>query len=85
MGRFKAEFFAQLGFARSNWHELRSEVMRIALENDAEAVETTEFGSKYVVRGKIAGPAGKKAGVLTVWIVLVGEMEPRFVTVYPEH
>jgi hypothetical protein len=32
----------------------------------------------------IVGMAGRKAKVLTAWIVLHGEEVPRFVTAYPE-
>ena len=85
VGRFKALFFGRLGFVRESWQELRAELRRIVLNNDAEVAEGTEYGQKYIVRGTIAGPTGRGAEVLTVWIVLHGEAAPRFVTVYPEH
>lgn len=85
VGRFKALFFEQLGFSTKNWQELRSELRRIALQGEARATETTGYGKKYVVRGTIVSPTGRTAEVLTVWIVLVGETAPRFVTAYPEH
>ena len=38
---------------------------------------------KYVVSGRLSGPSGDAAGVITVWIILDGESAPRFVTAYP--
>lgn len=51
---------------------------------DAEAVEAAKFGTKYVVRGVLAGPDGRSAAIVTVWIILSGTTTPRFVTAYPE-
>ena len=31
-----------------------------------------------------SGPNGRSAGIVTVWIILIGETVPRFVTAYPE-
>jgi Domain of unknown function (DUF6883) len=84
VGRFKARFFARLGFATERWQDLRAQLEAMALQEEAEVVERTEYGQKYVVRGTIVGVAGQPAKVLTVWIVLHDERVPRFVTAYPE-
>lgn len=60
------------------------ELRKLAQQGSAERGPRTTFGQKYLVRGKIAGPAGRGAVVLAVWIVLDGEEVPRLVTVYPE-
>lgn len=84
VGRFKAHFFTQLGFASQRWQDLRDQLQSVALGGDAERSEKTDYGQKYIVRGTIFGMAGKQAKVLTVWIVLHGEEVSRFVTAYPE-
>ena len=82
-GRFKAVFFATLGFTRGNWEKLDLELRRLALQSTAELGERNGFGQKYVIRGRITGPTGRSAEVVVVWIVLEGEGVPRLVTVYP--
>ncbi len=32
----------------------------------------------------LSGPNGRSAGIVSIWIILVGEKAPRFVTAYPE-
>ena len=81
IGRFKAQFFAGLGFTAGNWDRLRDRLRELA-EQDAELGETTEYGQKYLVSGTLEGPTGA-AEVVSVWIVLAGDDIPRFVTVYP--
>ena len=39
--------------------------------------QVNEYGQKYVVRSMLKGPSGQ------VWIILVGERVPRFVTAFP--
>lgn len=84
VGRFKAAFFAALGFTSWNWEPLERELRRLAQQEMAEPCGLTAFGQKYLTRGRITGPAGRDATVLAIWIVLKGEEVPRFVTVYPE-
>lgn len=84
VGRYKAHFFIWLGFTRVRWRDLRDQLQNIALQEEAEVAERTDYGQKYVVHGTIAGTAGRQAKVLTAWIVLNGEDMPRFVTAYPE-
>lgn len=61
VGRFKAIFFAAVGFSRENWEEFRSELKRIVLQEEAEVGERTAYGQKYLVRGTIVGPTGRSA------------------------
>jgi hypothetical protein len=84
VGRFKAAFFARLGFTTENWGRLDLELRRLALQDSAELSDRTEFGQKYLVRGIIMGPTGVSAEIRSVWITLNGEQVPRLVTIYPE-
>lgn len=85
IGRFKALFFASLGITADGWEAFASQLRRIAVVGEAEVADRTSYGRKYTVRGSIVGPTGKRADVVTVWIVRVGERIPRLVTVYPEN
>lgn len=54
VGRFKARFFASLGFTTGNWEELHARLREFA-EDDAELGPTTEYGQKYLVFGRLKG------------------------------
>jgi len=83
IGRFKAVFFETLGYTQVEWAQLQNDLL--ALGRSCEAVERpkSQFGQKYEVRGTLKGPSGRQAEVMTVWVVLTGEVVPRFVTAYP--
>lgn len=83
VGRFKAAFFAALGFGQEQWTVLQGEFLIAVRSPDAEPGQQSPFGQKYEVRATIHGPAGS-ARVTSVWIVLHGEDFPRFVTAFPE-
>ncbi|HYU32831.1 MAG TPA: hypothetical protein VEW48_11770 [Thermoanaerobaculia bacterium] len=83
IGRFKAAFFASVGYTRQDWEWLRQEFVSIAASEDATLGQSNAFGQKYEVRGRIEGPKGRRFEIVTVWIVLRGESVPRFVTAYP--
>ena len=82
VGRFKARFFAALGYRTGDWPDLERDI-RALLVGEAAKTELTTYGQKYEVRGTITGPAGRSAHVVTVWIVLHGEDVPRLVTAHP--
>ena len=83
IGRFKAGFFASLGFSAENWADLASELKSLALEGQASPAPPTSYGQKFVVFGTLIGTSGQSADVVTVWIVLKDDDTPRLVTVYP--
>ncbi len=82
IGRFKAAFFKRLGYRAEDWRRLESDV-RLLLVNEAVARERTPFGQKYEVNGIVTSPSGHPVEIVTVWIILTGEKQPRFVTAYP--
>ena len=83
VGRFKATFFAALGYSAGGWESLAADLRAHAIENEAVATEANDYGQKHQVRGRLEGPAGKTAVIVAVWIVLRGEHFPRFVTAFP--
>jgi hypothetical protein len=83
VGRFKAAFFAVLGYTAANWSEFRDVLTQLARTEDAHLGDASQFGQKYELHATITGPAGRSADIVTVWIVLNDEDYPRFVTAYP--
>ena len=84
IGRFKARFFAALGYAQQDWPLLSEDLLRIARSGQAALGQPSSFGQKYEVSGTLIGPNGRKARVTTVWVVRPEEEAPRFVTAFPE-
>lgn len=82
-GRFKAAFFATLGYSARDWSRLAVDLRRHAQVGEVGPARQNPYGTKYEVRGSIRGPSGKRAELIAVWIVLTGETAPRFVTAYP--
>lgn len=83
VGRFKAAFFARIGYARDDWERLCSDLRAVAASGEATPGSANQFGQKYEVRATLGAVAGRSAEVVTVWIVRTGEAAPRFITAYP--
>lgn len=83
IGRYKSTFFRSLGYAPEQWQVLERD-LRAVLSNEAQPSGVTKYGQKFTVRGALSGPNGRSAGIVSIWIILVGETAPRFVTAYPE-
>lgn len=58
VGRYKATFFASLGYTRSDWHHLRDDLLRLVVDEDAVPGRPSDFGAKYEVRGSLQGLLG---------------------------
>jgi hypothetical protein len=54
------------------------------LSREATLGERSPYGQKYTVRATLAGPSGRTAEVVSVWVVRASEDFARFVTAYPE-
>jgi Domain of unknown function (DUF6883) len=83
VGRFKAPFFSSLGYTSANWRRLEEDLRDLAVSGEAELGKRSPYGQKYEIRGTLKGPSGRSAGVLTVWIVVIGGDVPQFVTAFP--
>ena len=83
IGRFKSVFFRGLGYSAETYEKLETDI-RSLLVAEAELGEANKFGSKFLVHGLLSGPNGRSGLIVTVWIILSGEVAPRFVTAYPE-
>lgn len=83
VGRFKAAFFRSAGFESGRSEALRAEIIRLSEAEEILRVEPSRYGAKYVVRGPIKSPSGRRVIIVVVWMVHSGEDYPRFVTAYP--
>jgi len=83
LGRFKARFFLALGFSPESWQILSAALRHHAEVGSATELENTLYGRRFAVTGELEGPEGRKAVVVSVWIILEDEDVPRFVTAFP--
>lgn len=82
VGRFKAAFFARVGYAREDWERLCFDLRVVASSGEATPGPANQFGQKYEICASL-GATAPMAEVVTIWIVRSGETTPRFVTAYP--
>ena len=83
VGRFKAVFFESLGYSLADWERLGMDLREQHLGKEAMLGGRTKYGQKYVIRGRIIGPNGRLADLVSIWIMLLTEDFPRFITAYP--
>ena len=83
LGRFKAAFFASLGYTEENWTQLDEDIRSQHLRLDVEKETATPYGRKFTITGPVTGPTGRTANVVSVWIIRDGEDSPKLVTAYP--
>jgi hypothetical protein len=83
VGRFKAVFFAALGFSAERWEMLRDALLDVATTGNTTAGQTSAFGRKFEIRASLRGPSGRSADVVTVWMISNGQDFPHFVTAHP--
>jgi hypothetical protein len=83
IGRYKAAFFASLGYSADAPEVFEHDVAEL-LRAEIEEIDVTEYGLKFSSGGLLTGPNGRQAYVLAIWIILSGEHAPRLVTAYPE-
>jgi hypothetical protein len=82
-GRFKAAFFAQMGYEANDWQRLEQDIRTQHLDQPAEPGNTSVFGRKYTITAPLRGPSGTSRRVTTVWIMRPDEDRADLVTVEP--
>ena len=83
VGKFKARFFAVLGYSADEWQTFEADLRIQHLSQDAEPGEVTPYGQPYTIRAILKGPNGESALVTSVWFVRPFTPAPHFVTAYP--
>ena len=82
-GAGKASFLRGVGFDESNVGALEEGLLSIAYTEEVARTETTPYGTKYVIYGRMGTPTGEAIDLLTVWMIDTGQEAPRLVTAYP--
>ncbi len=83
VGRFKARFFAAVGFRMGNLKEFQEALLEIGKSGEVLEEHETPYGTKYMVPGVLTGSRSCSAEVITVWFIPTDGAAPRLVTVYP--
>lgn len=82
-GRFKAIFFAQMGYQAADWERLEHDIRAQHLAQNALPGQPSPYGVKYTITAPLTGPTGEERWVTTVWIVRHGEDRADLVTITP--
>jgi hypothetical protein len=82
-GRFKAKFFAQMGYEMANWAQLELDIKEQHLSQTAQSIESSVYGRKFSITAPLRGPNGAVRQVTTVWIFRPGNDFGELVTIEP--
>ena len=82
-GRYKAAFFAQMGYAAEHWQRLEQDIREQHLAQPTEVGQPSPYGRKYSITAPLQGPHGLARQVTTVWIFRPGSDWAELVTIEP--
>jgi hypothetical protein len=82
-GRYKAAFFAQMGYSAKDWQRLERDIREQHLTQPAEVGQLSPFGRKYVITATLQGPRGPARRVTSVWIFRQDRDRAELVTIEP--
>src|SRR3989338_7247575 len=81
-GKFKAKFFRNLGFDETNIKLFEKNIRKMIKLSEVKSTNTSIYGVKHVIEGKINTPVRNNVIVRTIWII-ENKKVPRFITIYP--
>ena len=79
----KSKYLARAGFTLLNWQALLEELQRLTREVEVVEDITHEYGTFYLVEGRIKGPNGLEPDLITVWLKSAEDNRFRFITLKP--
>lgn len=79
----KSGFLARAGYTIENAAQLESDIRAQLLTQEAEFMEFTAYGEKYLARGNLTGPNGRTLRVITIWLSEGATGVTKFITLYP--
>jgi hypothetical protein len=82
-GKYKAAFFAQMGYTAENWQQLERDIRAQHLSQPAQPGQRSAYGQKYTITAPLQGPRGSARQVTTVWIFRSGSDFATMVTIEP--
>ena len=71
-GKYKAEFFASMGYNADNWERLEHDIREQHLSQPVKLGQPSPFGKKVCDHCAIERAEGDARQVTTVWIIRVG-------------
>jgi hypothetical protein len=83
LGRYKAAFFAQMGYTAADWQILERDIREQHLPQPARLGQPSTYGLKYTITAPLQGPEGTARQVTTVWIFRPGNDFAELVTIEP--
>ena len=83
LGRTKAHVLKRFGYTSESWIILAKDLRTLARENDVVLIETSPFGTRFVVDGLLHTPNGRELLLRSVWFIDIYGGIPHFVTAYP--
>ncbi|VXD25372.1 DUF6883 domain-containing protein [Planktothrix paucivesiculata] len=82
-GKSKANFFLRFGFTVNSWEIMAKAFINHAADHELAKIETSPFGTRYVIEGILMTPDGRNPEVRSVWFIATGDDNPRLVSAYP--
>jgi hypothetical protein len=83
IGAAKAQFFMSFGFSPANWAELKSALLQHPQKNPVSSQSSNPFGQKFEVSCSLVAPDGRNPCIISIWIIESPDLNPRFITAYP--
>jgi hypothetical protein len=82
-GHSKATFFSIYGFSVAAWQTLADALRLHAADYEVAKIESSPYGTRYVIEGELNAPDGRVPMVRVVWFIDTGGSIPRLATAYP--
>ena len=82
-GKYKAAFFAQMGYQQDDWRQLERDIRAQHLVQAMEPGKASPHGRKHTITAPLQGPSGAARQVTTVWLVRPGNDFAELVTIEP--
>lgn len=80
----KSNYMSLGGYSRDNWEELLKDIIEYLSTKNAELIEKTSYGDKYLIQGILPGTQeGRNLYVDSIWQKDKFDDFYRFITLYP--
>ncbi|MBI2518702.1 MAG: hypothetical protein HYV95_17645 [Opitutae bacterium] len=80
----KSGFLALAGYAEKDAARLEVDLRAQLLSLEADAAGEDQYGWRYVIRGSLTGPNGRRLRVLSVWMKEKATGVTKFITLYSD-
>lgn len=81
----KAGYLRLAGYHQGDPGRLERDIRAQLLPMAPVFAGSTAYGDKFIIRGELLGPNGRRLKVRSVWMVEKPAGTTKFVTLYPDH